>query len=159
MAPGEVTVVASVVDLTAATPFVVLRPVDGDFSCAAEVHLTDDPVDTRLDTLIRFSSVVGCRVLTDTELDVDLDPYDWTLADPAGSVRRVSLDLDDEEDDIYRMVEDGPLGRSETGAPASRSSSTRSTPPARSQSAEVEPAGSDPEPHGEGSAPPAGHGR
>jgi len=108
--PDDLTVVASLLDLTTAMPFVVLRPVGGDFACAGgivdEVHLPG----ARSDILVRFAAAVGCRVVTDTELDVAPDPFGWTMADPAGAIVRVALDLDDEAEGVYRMRDDR-LGR------------------------------------------------
>jgi hypothetical protein len=82
---------------------VILREVGGDFACCAEVFLAEVHSGPRVHTLVRFSQSVRCRVLTDTELDVDLDPFDWTLAAPSGRVRPVTMDSDDEEDDVYRL--------------------------------------------------------
>jgi len=99
----EVAVVPSIEHLPKQLPFVILRQVSGDFACCAEVFLADEHPGPRVDALVRFARSVSCRVLTDTELNVDFDPFDLTLAEPSGRARRVTMDLDDEEDDVYRL--------------------------------------------------------
>lgn len=84
------------------------RPIRGDFALQISVFLRDPEVERRggewpedIKMVARLADLLACDIIMS---DDSLDPSSWLLVRPTGRVDAVTLDLDDEEDDEYRLA-------------------------------------------------------